>query len=637
MRPEFAMDHTTPQAPNTPMHPLMASAMDGQPSPPRRRPKTTIEVPVPGFRKYVGGMGQPLQPLSLALPRDSTAYIIEKLVWPPIKETTPATRRLLYYHIGDTDLPHVKTMVSCDKALDYLSPREIEDWEYNELERRIEEKERIEAEKKAGKHRAGRPPKNRTSEATPILASRASVTDDAMLLAEHMAGPSPSTPKKRKRQEEEEITTSESEDAAIRRQLGARSMSTGTGTGREDETGQEDQSVGGLDMTDMTSTRRSTSQSLPALRPPVVPVEGSSRASSVASPASESSHRSTPHSTTPGQHNSTKSLSLSALRPPATTHKPKPSPALPAPAAASSTSTLHPAWATAWATALGIPGTVASPLYPQSKNGHVQQSNDFTPTPKTSSFTPQNQPKIHGFTPIPSSNPRPSKAVTSIPTTPAEASDSTTSKKKSGSSKKSKAKAKTPAKSAEKKRAKKKVKVDNPKTGDDEGEDSDVDENVWKVRALLDDRYDHTKQGKVHMFLVDWVGDYQPTWEPKENIQDDNLISEYQRRKRANLIHPDNSQKSMLSYLSKSPFANVNDAFEGDIVNPDKAPTVGTRSEKSHSGDELLVVDQSKAPTSNGKSAAKPVPKPASQPPQPLFGSFDRTLASYRDRFGGPA
>lgn len=629
------MDHTTPQAPNTPMHPPMASAMDGQPSPPRRRPKTTIEVPVPGFRKYVGGMGPPLQPLSLALPRDSTAYIIEKLVWPPIKETTPTTRRLLYYHIGFTDLPHVKTMVSCDKALDYLSPREIEDWEYNDLERRIEEKERKEAEKKAGKRRAGRPPKNRTLEATPVLASRASVTDDTMLLAEHVAGPSLSTPKKRKRQEEEEITTSESEDAAIRRQLGARSMSTGTGTGREEETGQEDQSVGGLDMTNMTSARRSISQSLPALRPPVVPVEGSSRASSVASAAKESSQRPTPHSTTPGQHNPTKSLSLTALRPPAATHKPKPkpSPAIPTPAAASSSSTLHPAWTTAQ----GIKDGAATPLYPQSKNGLVQQSNNFTPTPRTSSFTPQNQPKIHGFTPIPSSNPRPPKTVTSIPTTPAEASDSTTSKKKSGSSKKSKSKAKTPAKSAEKKRPKKKVKVENPKTGDDEDEDSGVDENVWKVKALLDDRYDHTKQGKVHMFLVDWVGEYEPTWEPKENIQDDNLISEYQRRKRAGLIHPAKSQKSMLSYLSKSPFANVNDAFEGDIVDPNKAPTVGTRSEKSHSGDELLVVDQSKAPTSNGKSAAKPALKPASQAPQPLFGSFDRTLASYRDQFGGPA
>lgn len=619
-----------------PVHPLMASAMAGQPSPPRRRPKTTIEVPVSGFRKYVGGMGPPLQPLSLVPPRDSTSYIIEKLVWPPIKETTATTRRLLYYHIGFTDLPHVKTMVPCDKALDYLSPREIEDWEYTDLERRIEEKERKQAEKKAGKRRAGRPPKNRTWEATPILASRASATDDAMLLAEHVAGPSLSTPKKRKRQEEEEITTSESEDAAIRRQLGARSMSIGTGTGREDETGQEYQSVGGIDMADTTATRRSTSQSLPALRSAAVPVEGSSRASSVASAATDPSHRSTPHATTPGQHNTTKSLSLTALRPPVTTHKPKPSPAIPAPAAASSSSTLHPAWATV----LGIKDGAASPLYPQSKNGyaHAEQSNTFTPTPKTSSFTPQNQPKIHGFTPIPSSNPRPSKTVASIPTTPAEASDSTTSKKKSSSSKKSKSKAKTPAKSAEKKPAKKRAKVEVSKNGDDEDEDSGVDDNVWKVKALLDDRYDHTKEGKVHMFLVDWVGEYEPTWEPKENIQDDNLISEYQRRKRAGLIHPDKSQKSMLSYLSKPPFTNVNDAFEGDIVDPNKAPTVGTRSDRSHSGDELLVVDQSKAPTSNGKAAAaKPAPKPASQPPPPLFGSFNRTLASYRDRFGGPA
>ncbi|KAK0751766.1 hypothetical protein B0T18DRAFT_403355 [Schizothecium vesticola] len=631
MRPESVIDYTSPQGPYPPSHPLIASAMAGQPSPPRRRPKTTIEVPVLGFRKYVGGMGPPLEPLSLAPPRDSTAYIIEKLVWPPIKETTPTMRRLLYYHIGFTDLPHVKTMVSCNDALDYISPREIEDWEYNDLERRIEEKEWHKAEKKAGKRRAGRPAKSLTSDAAPILAARASVTDDAMLLAEHVAGPSLSTPKKRKRQEEEEITTSESDDAAIRRQLGAWSESAGTGTGRENETGQEDESVGGVDMIDMTASRRSTSQSLPPLRPAAVPVEGSSRASSVASAVRESSRRSTPHSTPSGQQNSTKPLSLTALRPPAAAPpKPKPSPAIHAPVAASSSSTLHPASATA----LGIKDGTASPLHPQSKNGHAQRSNTVTPTPKTGSFNPQNQPRVHGFTPIPSSNPRPPKTFPSMPTTPAEASDSTSSNRKSGSSKKSKAKAKTPAKSAEKKPAKKKVKGRVAKTRDDD--ESDADDNVWKVKALLDDRYDHTKEGKVHMFLVDWVGDYDPTWEPKENIQDDNLISEYQRRKRAGLTQPDKSQRSMLSYLSKSPFANVNDAFEGNIVDPDKALMVGTRSDRSHSGDELLVVDQRKAPTSNGKSTARPAPKPASQPPPPLFGSFDRTLASNCDRFGEP-
>ncbi|KAK1833739.1 hypothetical protein QBC39DRAFT_253792 [Podospora conica] len=154
-------------------------------------------------------------------------------------------------------------------------------------------------------------------------------------------------------------------------------------------------------------------------------------------------------------------------------------------------------------------------------------------------------------------------------------------------------------------------------------------DDVWKVKALLDDRYDHTKKGKVHMFLVDWEGDYDPSWEPKENIQDDNLIAEYQRRKRAGLIKQDKSQKSMLSYFSKSPFANVNEAFEGDIVNPDKAPTVGTRSDGSHSGDELLVVDQTKGPTSNGK--AKAGPKSATKPKPLLFGAFDRSMAAYDD------
>jgi hypothetical protein len=134
-----------------------------------------------------------------------------------------SSRRLLYYHIGFTDLPAAKLLVPCHKVLDYVSPGELEDWEYKNLARKEEERARLLALQRAAapKRKPGRPPKV-PMEDVGVPGLMLSQQDHTLLLAEEVAGPSLSTPQKRRLGRmlgEETGDTSESDDAAIRRQL----------------------------------------------------------------------------------------------------------------------------------------------------------------------------------------------------------------------------------------------------------------------------------------------------------------------------------------------------------------------------------------------------------------------------------
>jgi len=193
---------------------------------PRYR-KVEIEIPLPSIRRYKPGSGPPPPQISLLPPRDSTAYIIDQFVLPTDEDATLTSRRLIYYHVGFTDLPHVKILLPCTEVLDYVSPRELEEWEYHNWERKMKERVRKQEETK----RTGRPRKKRIVEASEPQAKTAnaptlSSADDALLLSREVAGPSLSTPQKRKLSAmlEEEKTgemsnTEESDGSAVRRQL----------------------------------------------------------------------------------------------------------------------------------------------------------------------------------------------------------------------------------------------------------------------------------------------------------------------------------------------------------------------------------------------------------------------------------
>ncbi|KAL2176098.1 uncharacterized protein P884DRAFT_204581 [Thermothelomyces heterothallicus CBS 202.75] len=197
------------------------------------RPKTTIEIPLHSIRKYVPGSGPPPPRISLAPPRDSTAYIIDQFILPSGKDMTATSRRLIHYHIGFTDLPTVKLLIPCNKVLDYVSPRELEDWEYRNLEKKEEERARLLAERqgagpKEKKKKPGRPAKIPRKDTGGSVLNAA---DEALLLAQEFGGPSLSTPQKRNPEraladgEIGESTSAESDDAAILRQLEGRERS----------------------------------------------------------------------------------------------------------------------------------------------------------------------------------------------------------------------------------------------------------------------------------------------------------------------------------------------------------------------------------------------------------------------------
>jgi len=53
----------------------------------------------------------------------------------------------------------------------------------------------------------------------------------------------------------------------------------------------------------------------------------------------------------------------------------------------------------------------------------------------------------------------------------------------------------------------------------------------WPVIRLLDDKYRKIKQRRRHFYLVEWAGNYKPTWEPAAHVND-YLIKAYERRKK---------------------------------------------------------------------------------------------------------
>src|SRR6266699_3072328 len=109
----------------------MASALS-----PKQLSQARIEIPIPTRKRFVPGTAP--QPLISLLPaHDSTAVILDKVL---LEEGSGKGALLqLCYVITWTDFPSKRATVSCAKALEYVSPREMEDWEYKYTLRREEE------------------------------------------------------------------------------------------------------------------------------------------------------------------------------------------------------------------------------------------------------------------------------------------------------------------------------------------------------------------------------------------------------------------------------------------------------------------------------------------------------------------
>lgn len=543
---------------------------------------TTVEIPLHSIRRYVPGSGPPPPRISLVPPRDSTAYIIDQFVLPPDKDMTPTSRRLIHYHIGFTDLPAVKLLVPCTEVLDYVSPRELEDWEYRNEERKEVERARLLAEKqRAGftKKKPGRPRKVLMEDiGMPVLSS----ADEALLLAQQAAGPSLSTPKKRKfgpvlDEEMEDMSNMESDDAAIHRQL--HKVADSEGLEFEDELEVDSESVDQLGLQHETPVAENPSRAV-SLAPPL---QDSCSVSSAATPAATD-------------------VASSA---------PAPAAALPT-SSISTPGRIHPAWAHTF----GQQNHFESPATAHSQNGHAKQTgmpwslfaNPHQLKPLTSTAASGSTFNIGHTSKGPLSLASTSSARAKSPNVPGPS----TSKRKGQHSGKRDSQEKQ-------KRPKKQRLQQEPGPVADE----------WEVKELLDDRWFVEEGAKVHKYLVLWEGDWpedqNPTWEPAENVQDTNLVKRYQKKKKAGLLKPPKkAQKTLHQFLAGARYSSVAEAFEGDIDEQTGPINAGTESDTDPPDETFLVTENVRDISANG---TKPAPTP------PIFGKFDSMLARYKHVF----
>ncbi|KAK3355441.1 hypothetical protein B0H65DRAFT_416298 [Neurospora tetraspora] len=532
------------------------------------RPKTTIEIPLPSIKKYTRGSGPPPPPITLAPPRDSTAYIIDQFVLPVLKDTKPDSRRRVFYHIGFTDIPAARLLVPCNEALDYVSPRELEEWEYDALQIKEADKA-VEAERKRknqgqapAKKKPGRPPKARLNDpaldapAEPVL----SLQEGDVLLAkqEAVGGPSLATPQKRKRAEIPRFD--DSDEAAIQLQL------------QNDASEVEDSGTDleGYDSADPLSadlgpripsySRASSSVSFAQQ-----PVAGPSKPTTVNLGLSSNlaSRPSSSVASTPGRIHPMFARSIEAGRTSVSGHGSQ--------KGAGQNGVGH---------SLGFGGkntesnTRASPSRDSTRQFKAVPKTAVLPLPHPTQVKPI------AFTPL---------AVPIAISKPIVTSDSLSKQNESSSARK-----RRKDEQSKPNKKQKKPQIEEP-TGS------------WVVKELLDDQRVTEHGLKVHKYLVLWEGDWppdqNPTWEPEDNIEDQSLIKKYLKKKQAGVLKPPKkTQRSMLSYLSQPQYSSVAEAFEGDIDELQPEAAVVTPDSDLDDGDELLVTEEPVAKTQkNGK------------------------------------
>ncbi|KAF4992334.1 hypothetical protein FGRMN_7227 [Fusarium graminum] len=191
-----------------------------QPKPeiPKKRNRSRIEVHLRSKpRDYVPGCGPPLQRISLLPVQDSTAYILERIILPSpglAADGLPLPRRMTYI-VAWRDLPAAQMLVPAMDILEYVSPRELEDWEFANTEEQIGY-ETVQTKKdKTGDapklKKRGRPPKHSKIE-TAVIA----VPDDEDAVVPKRGAMTINTPTKNRLEDFEGLSD---EDSSLARQL----------------------------------------------------------------------------------------------------------------------------------------------------------------------------------------------------------------------------------------------------------------------------------------------------------------------------------------------------------------------------------------------------------------------------------
>lgn len=585
----------------------------------RPRPILNFKIPVNSQPpRYQPGTGPPSQPVDLRLVDDSTAFIVDKVILPLTELGDPRQRRA-YYIIGWPDLPAARPVVDCAKALDYVAPYVIEQWEHEDFLRREAKKEQAEteaalaavaeaiaAEKSKvaiganklpkGKKKPGRKPKSARAQQvqppTPQLDS-----EQEELLAKRRQGPSLSTPQKKNSRiaeleaemelgpldHSDEYAESEEE---IRRQL------------ENEHSGDIDDMhllQAGTGAPDVASLSRAGSVKPTALED-AVPQKHNKASLKVL------------HSSGPSSQQRNSSYLITSHPP--QTQKPVSTTPIPLPQ--------RPAFSfTSKVPSHRPPAAPSIEMRTSSMQGQTRNTDLATPVPKSGSdfiqaalpsnsaypsngghggFTPTNI-----FTPMGGYFPRLLKRPAEESPFAGDSNEDTPSSAK--------------VQRDRKKKAPKLLQPPPPSEPAEELSNVPQAEQEYVVKRLEDDSI----VDGIHYFKVRWEGDWppdqNPTWEPRENISAD-LVKSYLKRKAEKARHipasakkglgsskenpKEKRQSTLTQWASKFNYSSVSEAFEGqaelDQINQ------RTRDDDRPEDDELggeaedfLVVDKRKA------------------------------------------
>lgn len=572
----------------------------------QQKPKLQFHIPIrPRLPKYRPGSGPSPPRITLRPVHDSDAFIVDKVVLPRghFNPHSESRQRRCYYIIGWPDLPAARPVVDASKILDYVSPRTLEDWEYQDALRREEErKNEEEAEKRAAakgkavatlanggllpgaKRRPGRPPKAMMMVAEPPTEPELNSEQEEMI-HKRMRGPSLSTPQKSRLAQlvaEEELLENlegieESEDSAIHRRLGIHDESEGISDSNSNTRGFKDVALG---PSSAVPGRTSGESSRASSARPASLILPSSLARTVAGVA-EHHHAAAPAvASRAGDHIS--SSPTQVLTRPQISTTPIPLPLHYSQAMKKRTPRPH---ATSGVASIDsqLEGRLGSTKPDQVHNQPSPAGN--SPTTHT-----------NGFTPIGGTFPRPPKRSAEDSPAPAD----------------------TPAKSRSKKSRKKQaelasagIELPAETTGSpNPALDLVQGEQDYVVKRLEGDYF----LDGVHWFKVRWEGEWSadenPTWEPRENIAE-NLVKQYLKRKSkrgANAKKAKTKQQTSLADWAKG-YSSVTEAFEGqaEINAPSDTMLPGGHGRDGDvdddSQDELLVIDENEAAASERRKA----------------------------------
>ncbi|KAL1869085.1 hypothetical protein VTK73DRAFT_3363 [Phialemonium thermophilum] len=474
-----------------------------------------IEVALHSWPRYVPGSGPPPPPISLVPPQDSTAYIVDKFVSRRPIGAERKDKLMLYYTIGWTDLPAAKVAIPSTEVLNYVSPRALEEWEFNDLLRREQEKEQEHAgtaEFTGGKTRGrvGRPPKSRPQNLSPSPPPILDPEEEALILEKRAAGPSLSTPQKRKL---DDILQEETEMDEV--------LDLGSDTGDVDQhlyvIVREPRVGGPADEV----ARDKASLQIESLRGESLSPTSSSAQSAVSGTAEPRSISRSMHAALSAPPSAEAQLSSGRSSPSRNTKE-------------------------SWKT---VPRPASKPL--------VHPPDMLQPSPSRGKFTPLSvTPQvIRG-----SHRPEESEKVR----TPGLASQ----RKRTGGSSTTSSRSRnvSPRKSS-----KASARARRRKNGNKISEETDTDS--FEVKELQADKYDYDEAGNlVRFFKVLWEGDWpswqNPTWEPEQNISTD-LIKEYLKKKETTMktgyltVSP--VSPAPLTWMPPRRYSSVAEAFEGGI------------------------------------------------------------------------